>query len=105
MDKKAALKALRRFRRALEAQGVRVSQMVLFGSLAAGTAREDSDIDVVVVSRDFAGKGFGERLEILTDAVCAVHEPIDAVAMTPREWSSSDSMVADYAREGITVQP
>lgn len=103
MDKKAALKALRRFRRALEARGVRVSQMVLFGSLAAGAGREDSDIDVVVVSQDFAGKSFGERIEILTDAICAVLDPIDAVAMTPREWERGDSMFADYAREGIAV--
>jgi len=103
MDKKAALKALRRFRRALETRGVRVNQMVLFGSLAAGTGREDSDIDVVVVSQDFAGKSFGERIEILTDAICEVLEPIDAVAMTPREWERGDSMFVDYAREGIAV--
>ncbi len=104
MDEKTAMKALRRFRRALEAQGIRVSQMVPFGSLAAGTPREDSDIDVVVVSQDFAGKSFGERIEILTDAICAVLEPIDAVAMTPREWERGDSMFADYAREGVAIR-
>jgi len=103
MGKKAVLNALRRFRQALEGQGVKVTRMVLFGSWAGGRPREGSDIDVVVVSEDFAGKTFWERVVILGDAVYEVFEPIEAVAMTPAEWQSGDSMIVEYARNGQLV--
>ena len=103
MGKKAVLNALRRFRQALEGQGVKVTQMVLFGSWANGRPREGSDIDVVVISEDFAGKTFWERVTILGDAVYEVFEPIEAVAMTPAEWDAGDSIIAEYARVGQLV--
>jgi predicted nucleotidyltransferase len=103
VDKKAVLKVLRRFRQALEGQGIRVARMVLYGSWAGGRPREGSDIDVVVISEDFAGKTFWERVVILADAVYEVFEPIKAVAMTPAEWESGDSMIIEYARNGQLV--
>ena len=103
MGKKAVLSALRRFRRELDGQGIKVARMVLFGSWARGRPREGSDIDVVVVSEDFAGKTFWERVTILGNAVYAVFEPIQAVAMTPAEWDVGDSAIAEYARKGQPV--
>ncbi|MCK4374431.1 MAG: nucleotidyltransferase domain-containing protein [Candidatus Brocadiae bacterium] len=100
MDKGAALNAISRFRRALEAGGIRVARIVLYGSHAEGTAREESDIDLVVISEDFADKGYWQRLELLSDAIYKVFEPIEAVAMTPEEWDSGDSLIAQYARDG-----
>ena len=38
----------------LEALGIRVEQAILFGSHARGEAKEGSDIDVLIVSSDFA---------------------------------------------------
>ena len=103
MDKVAALEAVERFRIALEKRGVWTSRLMLYGSYAKGTWREGSDIDVVVVSGDFAGKTFWERVELLGKAVCEVWEPIEAVAMTPEEWEHGDSMIAEFAREGELV--
>jgi predicted nucleotidyltransferase len=37
----------------LRDEGIRVDMIVLFGSYAKGKQREDSDIDLCVVSRDF----------------------------------------------------
>lgn len=103
MDKSAALEALDRFREALEKQGVSASKVILYGSYAAGNWREGSDIDVVVVSPDFADKGYWDRIDVLAKAICDVWEPIEAVAMTPQEWEKGDSMVAHFAREGELV--
>ena len=103
MGKKAVLSALRRFRQTLDGRGVKVARMVLYGSWADGRPHEGSDIDVVVVSEDFAGKTFWERVTILGDAVYEVFEPIEAVAMTPAEWESGNSMIVEYARDGQLV--
>ncbi|MBI4522494.1 MAG: nucleotidyltransferase domain-containing protein [Deltaproteobacteria bacterium] len=103
MDKKTALKVLRRFRGALESQQVKVDKLILYGSYAIGANREGSDIDVVIISKDFAGKGYWERTEILSRAIYEVFEPIEAVALTPEEWDKGDSMVVEYAKAGEVV--
>lgn len=103
MDKKTALEVLTRFRTAIESQGIRVAKMILFGSFAAGTYREDSDIDVVVLSADFAGRDYWERTDILASAIYEVFEPIEAVGLTPDEWDKGESGIVEYARNGEIV--
>jgi len=100
MDKKTALNILVQFKAQLERKGIRIKSLVLFGSCVADTCREGSDIDVVVISEDFTGKGYWERIDILSDAICEVFQPIEAIAMTPHEWESEQSLIAGYARSG-----
>ncbi len=103
MDKEAVLKIIRRFGEALGNHGVRASKIILYGSYARGDWREWSDIDLVVVSDDFADKNHWERIVVLSDAIYDLWEPIEAVAMTPEEWEKGDSMIAQFAREGEEV--
>jgi len=103
MDKKAVLRIISDFAEALEAEKLKPQKIVLFGSHSTNTQREDSDIDVVVISEDFADKDYWERIDILSAAVLAVFQPIEVIAMTPQEWQSGDSLIADYARNGEIV--
>ena len=103
MDKKAALKVLARFRNSIEAQNVKVDKLILYGSYAIGENREGSDIDVVVISKNFAGKDYWERTDILSKAIYEVFEPIEAVALTPEEWDKGEATVVEYARSGEIV--
>ncbi|MBC8278874.1 MAG: nucleotidyltransferase domain-containing protein [FCB group bacterium] len=103
MDKAAVLIIIKRYVEALENIGIKVEKTVLYGSYHNGDYREGSDIDLVVVSDDFAGKGLWERIEILAKALVKVFEPIEAVAMTPDEFENGDSMIAMFAREGEVI--
>jgi predicted nucleotidyltransferase len=103
MDKKAALTAISGFAKALESNGIKPDKIILYGSFANDRFREGSDIDLIVISQDFEGKGYWERIDILSDAVYQVFQPIEAVAMTPKEWQTGDSLIAVYAREGEIV--
>lgn len=103
MDRSAAIAVVERFRDELASRGIRDANMILFGSHANGAATEDSDIDVVVLSEDFEGKGYWERIDILSDAIYTLFEPIEAVAMTPAEWESGQRMIVDIARDGVRV--
>jgi len=103
VDKKRVLKIIRRFRELLAEKGIRADRIILYGSHAKGTHREDSDIDIVVISPDFAGKDYWERTGILSDIVYSLFEPIEVIAMTPEEWAGSESPVVGYARDGEVV--
>lgn len=103
MDKAAVLKVIGRFREALERKGVHIERIILFGSYASGTHTQGSDIDLVVISNDFAGMGFWQRLNLLSEAVYEVLKPIEAVAMTGAEWEKKESFIAKVARDGEVV--
>jgi predicted nucleotidyltransferase len=100
VDKSAVVAIVARLRQAIEARGVRPQRVILYGSYADGTYREESDIDVVIISDDFAGKSYWDRVDILADAIYEVFAPIEAVAMTPEEWERDDSFIAAFARKG-----
>ena len=103
MGQDTVLATVKRFKNALESINIRVDQLILFGSHAEGTAREDSDIDLVVISSNFSDKSYWERINILTDAIYQVFAPIEASAFTPDEWKSEKSLISDYAKNGILV--
>ena len=103
MGKRAVLKIVSRFAEALQARGIRCPRIILYGSHATGRSHEDSDIDLAVISRDFVGKGYWERIDILSAAICELWEPIEAVAMTPAEWRKGSSLIVDFARKGEVV--
>ncbi len=76
---------------------------MLFGSYVTGQYRDDSDIDLVVISRDFENKSYWERIDRLSDAIYEIFEPIEARAFTPKEWNSRESIITDFAQNGEVV--
>ncbi len=103
MDKRAVLEIISAFRKAIESGGIKADKLILFGSHATGECREDSDIDIVVISRDFNNKSYWERIDILSSAIYEIFEPIEATAFTPEEWESGESLIVDYAKNGEVV--
>ena len=76
---------IEQYKNVLEKLGIEVKRVVLYGSFAKGTARKDSDIDLVVVSDDFQKLNLRERLEVLGIASARIKEPIEARGYTSRE--------------------
>lgn len=76
------------FKKEIEKLGVSPQKIILFGSYAGGTPREDSDIDVIVIANDFKNMNLRERLELLGIAAGRVFEPIEALGYTQEELES-----------------
>jgi uncharacterized protein len=74
-----------RYRIELEKMGIRCERVLVFGSRATGTAHEGSDIDLFVISSDWAPFTERERLEKLGIAAARILEPIQALGVTPEE--------------------
>ncbi len=104
MGQDTTIKTVRQFKKVLESANVQVEEMILYGSQATDTAREDSDIDLIVISSSFANKSYWERIDILSEAIYKLFAPIEASAFTPEEWQSGQSLLVDYARNGVVVR-
>jgi hypothetical protein len=82
MNRETAISALRAHEPELKAAGV--VSLSVFGSVARGDAREDSDVDVVVrLSEDASGGGFAYfgRMEAIARRLQAIlGRPVDVVA-------------------------
>lgn len=100
MDKAAVVNIVDLLRQGLEARGIKLQRIVLYGSYATGANKKGSDIDVVVISSDFATKSYWERIDLLADVLYEMFAPVEAVAMTPDEWDRGESFVVDFARDG-----
>ncbi|KKM12715.1 hypothetical protein SY88_02280 [Clostridiales bacterium PH28_bin88] len=84
--------------------GIRVQRALLFGSQAKGTASDDSDIDLLIISNDFAGLNLRERAEILGRAAARIMEPVEARGYTPEEIDLHKLSPASFLRD-ILTQP
>lgn len=91
-------------KKAFTEKGVAVEKIIVFGSQSTGITHKDSDIDMLVISKDFKGKDIFQRAEITGSANRSVMKkvliPLDVISMTPDEWKSGNSLIAQYAQKG-----
>jgi uncharacterized protein len=76
---------VKRYRVELQKMGIRPTRILLYGSQAAGMAREGSDIDLIVISSDWRKYNQRQRLEMLGIAAARILEPVQAQGFTPSE--------------------
>ncbi len=107
MAKRRIKKAIKYLRDLLYESGLEINKIILFGSYAKGNYREDSDIDIVVVSKDFSGKDIFERAKMLGDIEWRLIKkylfPFDIITMSPEEFKKGVSPISQFARGGEVV--
>jgi len=105
--KRNVLKAVNFFEQKLRERNVEVTKIILFGSQARGNASIESDVDLVVISKDFMEKSIFKRLAMIKEAEIATIRkytiPFDVIMMTPDEFASGTSLVAEYAKQGKKI--
>ncbi|MBI5298959.1 MAG: nucleotidyltransferase domain-containing protein [Deltaproteobacteria bacterium] len=69
----------------LKKRGIHPQEVLLYGSYAKGTADEWSDIDMVVISKDFESIPPIERPAILSHAAWPTQQTVEALGYTPKE--------------------
>lgn len=103
MDKKAVLDIIFRFRKAIEARGINVNKLILYGSYARGDYHEGSDIDLILISDDFTNHDYWSRIDLLSEAIYDVFAPIEVVGFTSDEWNKQNSPLRNFAKQGEII--
>lgn len=107
MPKRKIKKIIEYLKNLLENSGLEIDKIILFGSYTKGNYRKDSDMDVVIISKDFSGKGIFERARMLGDLEWKLVEkfliPIDIITMSPEDFKNGVSPIVQYAQSGEIV--
>lgn len=106
MDKKQLLKIIDGYRLELEKK-IKIDKIILYGSYAYGNPHAGSDIDLIIISENFAKIKPLERLEFLSLATRKNKAPIEAIGYTPEEFSKAEEYIfLDYiVRNGQKIYP
>lgn len=90
----------------LEERGINPYKMILFGSQIKGNANNDSDIDIIILSKSFEGKDMFERVKMANglhrELVKKIALPIDIMYYSLSEWNKGASLILRMAKkEGV----
>ncbi|MBI4022976.1 nucleotidyltransferase domain-containing protein [Candidatus Berkelbacteria bacterium] len=107
MGQDQSLNPVRQFRRRLE-RDLPVTQVILFGSQARGTADKDSDWDVIIVSPAFQDVSFPDRIRRMSRYwEYGRGNPFEPLPYTPEEFerlSQQPTIVREALREGCVIE-
>ena len=88
-------------------RGINISKIILYGSYAKNIQRENSDIDIIVISKNFRNKSIFERAEITTgigrELVRRTQKPFDILYYSDVEWVNSNSLIIDEAKKNSKI--
>jgi predicted nucleotidyltransferase len=101
MDKKRVCEVVEHLKRRLHDDGIAAVEIVVFGSHIRGTQHEESDLDLMIISKAFENKDIFERSEMTAasqvDVIKRFLVPLDIINLTPEEFEENPayaSMVA-----------
>lgn len=104
MSKTKIIKAIKFLEQRLREKRLNLKKIILFGSQITGKATEESDIDIVIISDDFNDKDIFERTRLIKEPeIMTIKKfmiPLDIITLTPEEFQSETSLIAEYAKKG-----
>ena len=99
----AAVELARRFATELQQLGIQLQRVIVFGSYVRNEQREESDIDVALVSTDFTGAG---PIDVRPMAHLLARNPffyIEPHTFSPEQFTDWNPFVQEIKRTGIVI--
>lgn len=87
-------------------KGIKIKEVVFFGSRAAGKEKGDSDFDLIIVSDDFKNLNYFQRGSMMYD-YWDLPYPVDFLCYTSKEFNllkRKISIVSQAVKEGIVLR-
>lgn len=87
----------------MEKAGIAVDKIYLYGSYAGGDQREDSDLDVAVISPSFSGKRFQDAMK-LRRIRREIDNRIEPIPFRPEDFKEEHPLVAEIKAKGVALE-
>jgi len=86
-----------------ESSKLKLDKIVLFGSYAEGKQKADSDVDILLISRNFRDKNYDNRfipiLDLNKELVKNLNKPVDLLYYSDEEWENDQSLIIREAKQ------
>ena len=86
----------------IQKENIRIDKLYLFGSYARGVATDESDIDVVIISKDFKGDRFDDRRK-LVPLRRKLDRRIEPIPYRPEDFKKNDPLVVEILSNSVEV--
>ena len=90
-------------RRALRRYEDKIDSIILFGSVARGEAREDSDIDILVVGEGDEAEGWRAMCGLAFDVLLDVEEYISIKVLGLEDLKAENPFIKNVMQEGVKI--
>ena len=85
--------AVKEYKKELKRHNISITRTILYGSYAKGNPKPYSDIDLIVISSDFARIHPLKRQELLAQLTVNIDAPLEILGYTPREFKKSSQTI------------
>ena len=103
MAKKEFIEAREIIQELFQEREINLHKIIIFGSQAKNKGNQDSDIDIIVVSKDFRNKDIFEKVEVTSgihrELVNRLKKPVDIMYYSDKEWDKGYSIIINAAKE------
>ncbi|WP_298435626.1 nucleotidyltransferase domain-containing protein [Geobacter sp.] len=96
------IEIVRRYVEELKRHNIDVQQVILFGSYAKGNVKEESDIDIALVSDVFTGDRFEDRRKVVPFRR-RIDSRIEPMPFRPERFAEGGNLVDEIKRTGIKI--
>lgn len=90
-------------RRALRRYGDKIDSIILFGSVARGEAKEDSDIDILVVWKGDESEGWRAMTGLAFEVLLEEEEYISVKVIGLEDLKRENPFIKNVMMEGIKI--
>jgi predicted nucleotidyltransferase len=104
LDRDAVIETVRNYAGEIEAKGVHLRAVILYGSFAKGTQHEWSDIDVALVADEFTGFSFDDKKLFPYVGIKKPYIRIETKTYPTAYFNEGDPFIDEIKKEGIVIR-
>ena len=101
-SKDAIIRDVKKYIAVLGKNGITVKKALLFGSWTKGSASEESDVDVALISDMFTGDRFQDRRKIVP-LRRKINSKIEPMPFNPKTFNMGGNLVDEIIRHGEEI--
>jgi predicted nucleotidyltransferase len=102
VETNSIIEIIKKYLHELEINNIPVQQVILFGSHANGNPREESDIDIALISTAFTGNRFDDRRRIVP-LRRKIDNLIEPIPFRPEDFYEGGILADAIKKTGITL--
>lgn len=108
MVKREIIKIKNTLKILLQERGISIRKIIVFGSYTKSKEKKYSDIDIIIVSKDFREKDIFKRVELTRGIhrklIDEIMKPFDIIYYSDEEWKKGHSLIINAAKkEGVVI--